>query len=99
MMTRIQTARELLTLLEFSKVNAQIDESGKLTLRPSDRVTSEIQERCREYLTEIKALLVSRESADAASDARGVPCFHCRGSGFQPSALEMLDSPGGLAWT
>jgi len=33
------------------------------------------------------------------AELSGVRCMHCRGTGRQPTALEILDTPNGLGWS
>lgn len=88
MMTRIEIASELLNTLDLSKVEARVNQQGKLILRPAERVNLEIQAQCREYLAELKALLEDREAIPAPRAS--LPCTRCSGSGREPSALEQF---------
>jgi hypothetical protein len=88
MTTRIEIARSILSRLPVLKIYARINEAGKATYGPKQRITSELEEQLREYASELRVILLTESEGNEVVERASLPCTRCSGSGREPSALD-----------
>lgn len=89
-------ALEILETIRGLGADLIVASDGSLKVKPASRVSDDLIHRAAAHAAELRTLVAPSTQTESAP---GVPCMRCRGAGREPSARELLDTPGGLGWT
>lgn len=89
MRNRTDRARQVLEICDRIGITV----TPRPVLRPADKVTPPLEAAAREVADELLHLVLERERVVAGQEhmQRGIPCRHCNGTGFEPTALMLFE--------